>query len=192
MQSDAFDTAYRATRRQYELGRLATAARRAAMAATLVAAVATIMFGKGALVWLPVTLLAITFAEWRGVFLMKGARRGFLVGIASMLLPLSILRPCCALDAKAMGMSCCVMPSACWATGAVVGLAMALLLPKAPEGRRVQAAAGMILGVTSVAVLRCSMLFLGEAIGLLGGMAAGVIATGLARAWLDRLRTAGS
>jgi hypothetical protein len=188
MQSD-FDQAYRATRRQYELGRFATAARHAATAVILVAVVAGLMFGKSALVWLPVTLLVITFTEWRGVFLMKGARRGFVVGIVSMLLPLSILRPCCGLDAKAMGMSCCVMPSACWATGAVVGLAMALLLPKAPEGRRVQAAAGMTLGVTSVAVLRCSMLFVGEAVGLLGGLTAGVIATCLARACLDRLRT---
>jgi hypothetical protein len=186
-----FDVAYRATRRQYELGRLTGALRHAAMVTILVALGAGFMFGKSALVWLPVTFLAVTLTEWRGVFLMKAARRGLLAGFGSMLLPLSILRPCCGVDAKAMGVACCVMPSACWAAGSVVGLAMALLLPKAPEGRRMEAAFGMILGVTAVAVTRCSMLFLGEAVGLLGGIMAGVVASSLARAWLSRARSVG-
>jgi hypothetical protein len=51
-----------------------------------------------------------------------------------------------------------------------------------------EAAVGMIVGVTSVAVLRCSALFLGEALGLLGGIAAAVAATSMARAWLGRPR----
>jgi len=181
MQSD-LAAVYRATRRQYELGRMMTALRRAGMVALAVATVSGIVFGRRALVWLPVSILAITFTEWRGVFLMKGARRGLIAGFGSMLLPLSVLRPCCGIDAKAMGATCCTMPSACWAAGATVGLGMALLLPSAPEGRRTEAALGMILGVTSVAVVRCSMLFLGEAVGLLGGIVAGVIATTLARA----------
>lgn len=189
MQSEA-GTAYQATRRSYEMGRLATSIRHAAMATVLAATVSVLAVGKSALLWLPATFLAVTFTEWRGVFLMKGARRGLIVGIVSMLLPLSVLRPCCGLDAKAIGESCCTMPSACWAAGAAVGLAMALLLPKAPPGRRTQAAVGMIVGVTSVAVLRCSMLFLGEAVGLLGGIAAGVVASSLARACIDRIRSA--
>lgn len=173
---------YRATRRSYELGRLASALRHAGIVAIATAVVSGIIFGRRGLVWLPVSVLAITFTEWRGVFLMRGARRGLIAGFASMLLPLSILRPCCGIDAKAMGTTCCTMPSACWAAGAIVGLGMALLLPEAPERRRAQAALGMILGVTSVAVVRCSMLFFGEAVGLLGGIAAGVVATSLARA----------
>jgi hypothetical protein len=184
-----FVAVYRATRRQYELGRLIVAFRRAAMVAIAVAGVAGGVFGRRALVWLPVSVLAIAFTEWRGMSLMKGARRGLIAGVASMLLPLSLLRPCCGIDAKAIGTTCCTMPSACWAAGAAVGLGMALLLPDAREGRRKEAALGMILGVTSVAVVRCSMLFLGEAVGLLGGIVAGVIATSLARASVKNRRS---
>jgi hypothetical protein len=186
---DEFVAAYQASRRHYELGRLVSAMRYAGMVAIALAVVSGIMFGRRALVWLPISVLAVTFTEWRGVFLMKGARRGLIAGFGSMLLPLSVLRPCCGIDAKAMGTTCCTMPSACWAAGAVVGLGMALLLPSAPEGRRTEAALGMILGVTSVAVVRCSMLFLGEAIGLLGGIVAGVVTTSLARTWLRSARS---
>jgi hypothetical protein len=78
------------------------------------------------------------------------------------------------------------MPSACWAVGAVLGLGTALLLPNAPAGRRTEAVLGMILGVLSIAVLGCSMLFLGETVGLLGGMAAAIAARGLASAGVGR------
>lgn len=185
-----FDSAYRATRRQYELARLARGLGHSSLVVILIGVVAGVMFGVSALVWLPVSLVALTFTEWRGSFWMRGARRGLLAGFGATLLPLSVLRPCCGLDAKAMGVACCVMPSACWAVGALVGLAMALFLPKAPEGRRWEAALGMILGVTSVAVTRCSTLFMGEAVGLLGGIVAAVAASGLARIWLDRTKTA--
>jgi hypothetical protein len=183
MPSD-YAAAHRAARLHYELGRLASAARHAGLLTIGLAVIAGVTLGRRAFVWLPLTLLTLLLTEWRGVFLMKGARRGFVAGLAALLVPLSVLRPCCALDAKAMGATCCTMPSACWGAGAVLGLVMALLVPAAPEGRRTEAALGMILGVTSVALLRCSALFLGETAGLLGGMAAGVIATSLARAWL--------
>ncbi len=185
MQSE-FATAYRAAKVQYELGRLSAATWHAALVTLGVAVVSGAILGRRALVWLPVAFVVVAFTEWRGSWLMTGARRGLLAGVASMLLPLSILRPCCGVDAKDMGMTCCTMPSACWGAGAVVGLAMALVMPAAPQGRRVEAALGMILGVTSVAVVRCSMLFAGEAAGLLGGMAAGIIASSLARTWIDR------
>jgi hypothetical protein len=189
MQSE-FAGAYRATKLQYELGRFASAARHAGLVTLGVAVVSGAILGRRALVWLPVAFLVITFTEWRGSWLMTGARRGLLAGVASMLLPLSVLRPCCGLDAKDVGVSCCTMPSACWAAGALVGLVMALVMPAAPQGRRAEAALGMVLGVTSVAVVRCSMLFAGEAAGLLGGMAAGIVASSLARAWMGRGVTA--
>lgn len=188
MQTESFDVAYRAARRRYELGRLLTAARHAAIATALVATAAALVVGKDALLWLPLTFVAIVFTEWRGSFLMKSARRGLIVGSAAMLLPLTVLRPCCGMDAKALGASCCTMPSACWATGAFVGLAMALLLPEAPRGSRARVVAGMVIGVTSVAVTRCSVLFIGEGLGLLGGMAIAVVAASLARSCLARLR----
>jgi hypothetical protein len=180
----SFDAAYHASRRAYEMGRLTSAVGRAVLVTLAAGLVSSVALGVRSLTWLPLVPLAVLVTEWRGGFLMKGARRGMVVGIASMLLPLSVLRPCCGMDAKAMGATCCVMPSACWAAGAVVGLVMALVMPVAPSGRRVAAALGMIVGVTSIAALRCSMLFLGETAGLLGGIAAGVVATSLARAWL--------
>jgi hypothetical protein len=189
MQSE-LAAAYRATKLQYELGRLAAAVRHAGLVTLGVAAFSGAILGRRALIWLPVAFVVIAFTEWRGSWLMTGARRGLLAGLASMLLPLSVLRPCCGVDAKDMGMTCCTMPSACWGAGAVVGLAMALVMPAAPQGRRAEAALGMILGVTSVAVVRCSMLFAGEAAGLLGGMAAGIVASSLARAWMGRQATA--
>ncbi|MET0593509.1 MAG: hypothetical protein ABW133_12470 [Polyangiaceae bacterium] len=185
----SFEAAYRASRRQYEWGRLRTAILHASVIVVLVALAAETLFGRWALPWLPLTFAALTFAEWRGGEVMKGARRGLLVGFGSMLLPLSLLRPCCGTDVKAAGASCCIMPSACWLMGAFVGLAMVLLLlPTAPKERRMQSAAGLVLGVAAVAITRCSMLYVGEAVGLFGGLIAGVVATGLARAWLGRFR----
>ena len=80
------------------------------------------------------------------------------------------------------------MPSVCWVTGGALGLALSLVLPKDAAGKRWEAALGMLLGVTSITVVRCSALFLAEAAGLLGGLLAGVVAASLARALLDRAR----
>lgn len=193
MQSEASAAAvYQGARRQYELGRLLWALRHAAVVTVAVALLCALAFAGRGLVWLPATFVIVSFTEWRGVFWMKGARRGLVAGFASSLLPLSVLRPCCGVDARAMGATCCTMPSACWAAGAAVGLAMAVLLPKAPEGRRLEAVVGMVLGASAVAVLRCSTLFLGEAVGLLGGIVAGVVATSLASTWLGSERPTGS
>ncbi len=181
----SFDAAYRMTRREYEWGRLQRALQHAALATLLVGGITWALVGRNGLSFLPLAFLTTLFAEWRGMFLMAGARRGLVAGLAAMLLPLSVLRPCCGMDAKAMGIDCCVMPSACWAAGAGVGLVMAVFLPRAPEGRRLEATLGMLAGVLSVAVLRCSPLFLGEALGLLGGVSAGVVVAACARARLE-------
>ena len=187
------DSAYTAAFRSYEIGRLWTALRHAAIVAATLAIVAGFVFGKAALLWIPVTLIAVTYTEWRGGALMKGARRGLLAGLGTLLLPLSILRPCCRIDAMTravtMGQDCCTEPSACWAAGAVAGLLLAMLVPLAKKGKLLETGFGMLLGVTSVAVVRCSILFAGEALGLLGGMAATLLAASLARTILERTRT---
>jgi hypothetical protein len=67
---------------------------------------------------------------------------------------------------------------------------MALLVPRAKKGKLLETALGMVLGVTSVAVVRCSILFAGEAVGLLGGMAAVLVAASLARSMLEQGRAA--
>jgi hypothetical protein len=183
-----FDHTYRAARRAYELGRLGGALKRALVVAAAAASAGAIVVGWRAIAWLPVTVVVWTFVEWRGTWLREGARRGLLAGLASLFLPLSVLRPCCSPEAMARGADCCAtaMPSTCAGVGALFGLSLALLLPRAPRTRRLETAMGMALGTGALVALRCGPLLLGEAVGLLGGLTAGVVAASLARAWLDR------
>jgi hypothetical protein len=185
----SWNLAYRAARRHYELGRLRDAVVRAVVVVVLAALVAGFAIGARALVWLPLTFAVAVFTEWQGRWWMKGARRGLVAGFVSLVVPLSILRPCCGSNAVAtMTGACCTMPSICWVTGGALGLALSLALPRDYAGQKWEAALGMLLGVTSVTVLRCSALFIAEAAGLLGGLLAGVVAASLARALIDRGR----
>ena len=177
-------------RRAYELGRLRVSAVRAALVTAPIALVAGIVTGAPALVWIPVTFAAWMLAQWRGGPLLRGTFFGLVAGIVTYALPLSILRPCCSPERMAAlppGAACCTMPGACLGAGALVGFVLAAFVPLGPA--RVRTAAGMALGVASVAILRCSTLFIGEAFGLLGGVVAGVAAAALAQAMLRR-RTA--
>lgn len=177
-------------RRAYELGRLRVSALRAALVTAPIAVVALLVTGAPALVWLPVTFAAWLLAQWRGGPVLRGTFFGLLAGIVTYALPLSILRPCCSperMAALAPGADCCTMPFACLGAGAMVGFVLAAFVPLGAA--RVRTASGMALGIASVAILRCSTLFLGEAIGLLGGLLAGVAAAALAQAMLRR-RTA--
>jgi hypothetical protein len=182
------ERAHRVARRAYELGRLRRGLSRALLIAALAAAATAIVVGSRALVLLPVTVAVWTLVEWRGSWLREGARRGLLAGVASLFLPLSVLRPCCGPEAMARGADCCAtaMPSSCAGVGALLGVSLTLLLPRAPRARRVEAALGMALGTGALAALRCGPLMLGEAAGLLGGLMAGLAAASLARAWMDR------
>ena len=80
------------------------------------------------------------------------------------------------------GADCCTMPSACVGAGAAIGFMLAAFVPASHA--RWRTAAGMGVGVASVAILRCSTLFLSEAGGLLGGLVAGVMAAAAARSVL--------
>lgn len=188
---DDFHTARRAARRAYEIGRIRSGLVRALVIACLAAPVASAVVGRRALVWLPVTLIIWAVVAWRGTWLEKGARRGLLAGVAAFLLPLSLLRPCCNAMASSAGQGCAAgLSGPCVAVGALFGLSLALLIPRAPDDRRAEAAVGVALGAASLAVLRCAPLLLGEALGLLGGLVAGVAAAGFAHAWAGRRRTA--
>lgn len=182
---------FRAARRAYELGRLRVSLLHGMAGSALAAGVAAASVGWRALVWVPLTLLVWTAVEWRGTWLMRGARRGFWAGLVTLLLPLSVLRPCCRPGMDISSDTCCTMPEVCVAVGAFVGLSLAVLVPKAPNGHRVITAVGMGLGVLAVAALRCAPLLLGEAAGLLGGLLAGVFAANIARAWTDRQKAPG-
>jgi hypothetical protein len=176
---------HRRARRAYEVGRARGALLRALAVAAVAALAAWIVVGPRALPWLPLTFAFAAFAEWRGGPLARGARRGLLAGLVTLMLPLSLLRPCCGGDPSMT----CTMPSVCAAAGAIFGLSLAVFLPSAPTfGGRLRGAAGMALGVGALAAMRCAALFYGEALGLVGGLAAGVTAAGLARAWIDSRR----
>ncbi|MEO7112901.1 MAG: hypothetical protein ABI183_20830 [Polyangiaceae bacterium] len=176
-------------RRSYELGRLRSSAWRALLLAVPIAFIALFTSGRSALMLLPLAILAWTFAHWRGGEFLRGSVFGLLGGVVTLLLPMSILRPCCAPGAMPnIGTACCTMPGLCLAAGGAVGIFLAAAVPfgKASWSRT---AAGMILGIASIAVVKCATLLAGEAVGLLGGLAAGILAASLAKSIL-RARSA--
>jgi len=175
---------YRVTRRAYELGRLRAALGRAPWVAVPIAGLGILTSGRSALLVLPFTLLVWVFVHFRGDELLRGSWYGLLGGLVTSLLPMSVLRPCCDMNAAA-GASCCTMPGACLGAGALVGVLLAAAVPlgKASWWRT---ACGIALGMASVAVVKCTTLFAGEAVGLVGGIAAGVAVTAAAKALLAR------
>lgn len=159
----------------YELGRLHGSLPFGILAGLLFGGIAFLSAGGRSFVFVPVTVLASVLAAQLGGDVLRGARRGMIGGAVTLLMPLALLRPCCAGMATSEGASCCTMPSCCLGVGLALGLVFALLLPRTNSTWR--AAAGMMLGVLGIAALRCGPLFFGEGIGLLGGLAAGVLVT---------------
>src|SRR5262249_35050118 len=146
-------------RRAYELGRLRTSLLRAAIVTLPIAIVAAVVVGPHALAWLPVTLAVWVLAFWRGGPIQRGAMFGAIGGLATMLLPLSILRPCCA-GMTQMTADCCTRPECCLMSGAVIGVLLAMVVPVG-QSSWWKTAGGLVLGVASMAMLRCSTLYLG-------------------------------
>ena len=178
-------------RRSYELGRLRSAALRSLLALAFVGALGVLCVGRQAAPWALLSAALVLFTEWRGSLLAQGTRRGLAVGAISVLMPLSVLRPCCANGMMTMtDGSCCTMPSVCGAAGVALGLVLALWLPRATTGRRWEAPLGALLGALAVGAVRCSGLFGGEMLGLLGGLSASVAASVCLKAVL-RTRSAG-
>lgn len=171
-------------RRAYEVGRLRTSTWRALLVSSIVAGVGLATTGRAALLMVPVTFVAWLFAFWRGQDLLRGSRYGLLGGLVTAALPMSILRPCCVAGATA-GKDCCTMPEACLAAGALVGVALALSVPYG-KGSWWRTAGGVVLGTTSVAIVKCATLFAGETVGLVGGLVAGLVASTAARRVLAR------
>jgi len=183
MQADRND-AYLQVRRAYELGRLRVSVMRALYVVVPVAIVASLFGGRTAFAWLPVTIAAWLIAQWRGGPLLRGAYVGLAGGIITFALPMTVLRPCCSPERMAAGMECCTMPSACVTAGALLGIVLAAFVPNSPA--RWRTAAGVAVGVASVAILRCSTLFAAEALGLVGGLLGGVLVATLSRNVLAR------
>jgi hypothetical protein len=185
----ASSTAHRAARRAYELARLRHGAVRALCVALGASAIASASVGLIALKWFLLPWLAWTVIEWRGGPLRQGGVRGLVAGMATLVLPLTWLRSCCTPAMTAARESCCAQPSLCLAAGAVTGLVAALTLPG--SSRRLEAAAGVALGMAAIVILRCAALFVGETSGLLIGVTMGTIAATLAREQIARRRVHG-
>jgi hypothetical protein len=131
--------------------------------------------------WLAVIFVVWVFVGWRGALLWRGALGGLAAGLGALVLPMSVLRPCCA--TMTAGASCS-MPEVCVAAGAALGLVVAMTLPRLrTAGEWARAAAGGMVAVVSLVACRCADMVLGESLGLLGGLLASAAALALARAW---------
>lgn len=171
-------------RRAYELGRLRAALLRSLFVLAPTAAVAVMIGGRTPILWLPVTAAAWIFGYWRGGSFLRGSYVGLLGGIATFLLPMTVLRPCCSPEAMAAGMECCTQPSACITAGTLLGTVLAAFVPAG--AKRWSTAAGVALGVGSTAILRCSTLFAAEAAGLLAGLLGALVLTTITRRVVER------
>ncbi len=128
-------------------------------------------------------LVAWTFLGWRRGWWLRGARIGLLGGLATLLLPMSLLRPCCPPGMMACE-NCCALPGTCALAGLGLGVVLAAMLPRRGDrGQRAKAGIGMLLGVVSVGSVRCTGLFLGEGLGMFAGLLGGAVAMG-AGTWL--------
>jgi len=164
----------KAARAAYEWGRALVALRKALIATAFAAVWGLVVTQHVVLRLLPVTFAVWVFVHWRGASMLRGAWYGLLGGLVTSLLPMSLLRPCCD-PAMPPGMDCCTMPGACVAAGAAVGVIAAMVVPTERKTWW-QTGLGLALGMTSVAVMRCSTLVAGEALGLLGGLMLGTAA----------------
>jgi hypothetical protein len=179
------DTVLVAARRRYEWARVRRSVLLAVAMVLVAAGVAQI--AGSARGWWPFAVAGVLLAgvEYRGQAAMKGARRGYVAGLALLAAPLALLRPCCiGMDMAAMGANCCTMPSMCAGVGVAIGAMLSFVRPR--SGSRVEGAFGLWLGVASVASMRCTGLFIGEAVGLLGGLLAGIAVSSAAQAVLNR------
>jgi hypothetical protein len=173
---------YRRARLAYEYGRLRSATVKALAVTLAVAALGGCTVGTASLRLLPLTLVIWVFTHWHGQSFQRGALFGLLGGIVTHLLPMSILRPCCDMNAM-QGAECCTMPGACLLAGASVGVVLAAVVPFGRASWR-QTAIGMAAGMISIAVLRCATLFAGEAFGLVAGLVGGLLLASAARSRL--------
>jgi hypothetical protein len=159
-------------RRAYEFGRMRMAAQWA-LTLTLVAASIALLLDERPWLKLPFAFALWFAVYYRGRDLLTGARLGVVAGLLTSLWPMAWLRPCCAPGATVT----CTMPGMCVLGGAAIGLALAWFMPR--SGNRLESAAGMALGALSLVWLKCSLLFWGEALGLVSGLLVAIAAMAL-------------
>ncbi len=180
--SVAFDRVASRVRRAYELGMLRLGLTRGAAVACLVGLLSIAgLVSLHSIVWLLPIFAVWSFLGWRGALVWRGAVSGLGAGLLALALPLSLLRPCCA---SMMTATDCSMPQVCVGAGAVLGLVVVLTLPRLrTTGEWARASGGALLAVASIVATRCVSLFVGEVVGLAGGLLASAVAVSMARAW---------
>jgi hypothetical protein len=173
-------------RRAMELGRLRMALGSAALVTVVLGLIALALPSDDDLRLLALPFLAWTFVSIRGGALARGGLAGLLGAVAGWIVPMSILRPCCsagAMQAMQAGADCCTRPECCLETGALLGVLVAIvvsLMPARGVDVRTQMLGAILVGASALGV-RCSSLFLGESLGLVGGLALGAMLAGGAR-----------
>lgn len=131
--------------------------------------------------WLVPIFAAWLVLGWRGPMVWRGALSGLGAGLAALVLPMSVLRPCCA---SMMSATTCSRPEVCVGAGALLGLGVVVALPRMrTPGEWARASGGALVAVASILAPRCVDLLVGESLGLVGGLVASALAVSLARAW---------
>jgi hypothetical protein len=78
----------------------------------------------------------------------------------------------------------CTRPEVCVGAGVALGVVVAATLPRLRSpGEWARTCTGAFLAVASLVACRCATLFLGESIGMLGGLLASAAGLAAARAW---------
>jgi hypothetical protein len=184
------DVLMQRARRALELGRLRSSLIGASVIVGLLAVLAVALPRAIDPRWLALPFAVWAFVAWRGGALARGGMLGLAAGAAGWLVPMSVLRPCCAaMSEQAMRGDCCTRPECCLEAGAMLGVVVGVLAhTHLARDRRTSATqlAAMVAMAGATLGVRCTGLFLGEALGLLGGLAVGVIVTGAARALFVR------
>jgi hypothetical protein len=169
-------------RRAYEGAMWRLGFLRAAVVTSVVAALVALDLARlPSPAWLLPVFGAWLLLGWRGALVWRGAMGGLVAGLGALALPLTFLRPCCAAMTSATS---CTRPELCVGAGVALGVVVVATLPRlrAP-GEWARTSAGAVVAVASLVACRCATLFVGETLGLLGGLLAAAAGLALARAW---------
>jgi hypothetical protein len=169
-------------RRAYEWAMLRLGLARAAIVTGTVAVLVALDVARlPSPAWLLLVFGAWLLVGWRGSLVWRGALGGLVAGLGALALPMTILRPCCAAMTSATS---CTRPELCIGAGVVLGVVVVATLPRLRSpGEWARTCAGALVAVTSLVACRCATLFVGESVGLLGGLLASAAGLAMARAW---------
>jgi len=157
-------TLFAASRRAYEVARARASALRAVFVGAALGVLSACCHPWSALAILPIAIVLIAVAEWRGGELGPGVRVGTAAGLALWLVPVGCLRPCCAVLSTSL--------TSCAVVGVGLGLFLGGLARRGERGR-LRSTAATVLGGLLTASFRCVSLAPLEVIALVAGVLVG-------------------